>query len=59
MSCGVTSGKLGDRYESQRLAEIRERVCYLYGWTSPYVTAETVRARYQELWDIKQSKEQP
>jgi 3'-phosphoadenosine 5'-phosphosulfate sulfotransferase (PAPS reductase)/FAD synthetase len=42
--------------ESERLAAMRTRICFHYGWTSPYLTAETVRARYQELWDIKQAK---
>jgi hypothetical protein len=35
---------------------MRSRICSHYNWESPYLTAETVRARYQELWDIKQSK---
>lgn len=42
--------------ESQKLAHMRSEICNLYGWSSPYVTAQTVRDRYQELRDIKQSK---
>lgn len=42
--------------ESARLAETRSEVCDLYGWDGLYLTARTVRDRYQELWDIKQSK---
>ena len=42
--------------EAEALAFMRQQVCALYGWETPYRTADTVRARYQELWDIKQSK---
>lgn len=35
---------------------MRREICNLYGWGSPYLTATTVRDRYQELWDTKQSK---
>lgn len=42
--------------ESAKLAAMRREICELYGWKSPYVTAHTVQARYQELWDLKQSK---
>lgn len=42
--------------ESARLAETRLQICAAYGWYSPYVTGPSVRARYQELWDLKQSK---
>jgi 3'-phosphoadenosine 5'-phosphosulfate sulfotransferase (PAPS reductase)/FAD synthetase len=43
-------------HECERLAEMRQRVCGLYGWQSPYLTALAVRDRYQELWELKQSK---
>jgi len=42
--------------ESEKLATMRRNICTLYGWSSPYLTAKTVRDRYQELWDIKQQK---
>lgn len=42
--------------ESAKLAAMRREICQRYGWDSPYLTTETVRARYQELWDLKQSK---
>lgn len=42
--------------ESELLAEMRRCVCALYGWDSPYLDTTTVRARYQELWDLKQLK---
>ncbi len=42
--------------ECERLAEMRMQICASYGWHSPYVTGPKVRDRYQELWDIKQSK---
>lgn len=44
---------LGD---CETLALARQQICKAYGWTSTYLTGETVRARYQELWDLKQSK---
>jgi hypothetical protein len=43
--------------ESEKLAEMRRSVCAFYDWSSPYLSATTVRDRYQELWDIKQSKQ--
>jgi len=42
--------------ESEKLASMRRNICTLYGWSSPYLSAKTVRDRYQELWDIKQTK---
>lgn len=42
--------------EAEALAFMRQQICQLYGWESPYLTAATVRDRYQELWDLKQSK---
>lgn len=42
--------------ECQRLAEMRKAVCDLYGWTTRYDEAETIRMRYAELIEIKQSK---
>lgn len=42
--------------EAFLLARMRHQVCNLYGWTSPYINGNDVRARYQELWDLKQSK---
>lgn len=42
--------------ESEKLAAMRYEICYLYGWQTPYATAQTVRDRYQELWDLKQTK---
>ena len=42
--------------EAESLAFMRQQVCSLYGWETPYRTTETVRARYQELWDLKQTK---
>jgi 3'-phosphoadenosine 5'-phosphosulfate sulfotransferase (PAPS reductase)/FAD synthetase len=42
--------------EAESLAFMRQQICQMYGWETPYRTTETVRARYQELWDIKQSK---
>jgi 3'-phosphoadenosine 5'-phosphosulfate sulfotransferase (PAPS reductase)/FAD synthetase len=42
--------------ESAKLANMRAAVCALYGWDTPYLDALTVRERYQELWDLKQSK---
>ena len=32
------------------LANVRTSVCALYGWTSPFLTADAVRARYAELF---------
>lgn len=42
--------------ESEKLARMRLEICNLYGWQSPYLTAQAVQDRYQELWNIKQSK---
>lgn len=42
--------------EANRLANMRYNICHLYGWESPYQTGRAVRDRYQELWDLKQSK---
>lgn len=42
--------------EAESLAFMRQQVCRLYGWESPYLTTTTVRDRYQELWDLKQLK---
>lgn len=42
--------------ESFLLARMRHEICHLYGWQSPYINGLKVRARYQELWDLKQSK---
>lgn len=42
--------------ECNRLAIMRNRVCDLYEWESPYLTEGSVRSRYQELWDEKQAK---
>ena len=42
--------------ESEKLAEMRQGICALYHWESPYLTAAAVRDRYQELWEAKQSK---
>lgn len=42
--------------ESEQLAEMRRRICDLYGWETLYRTGKGVRERYQELMDIKQSK---
>lgn len=39
--------------ESEKLADMRRKICSLYGWSSPYLTAESVRSRYQELFDKK------
>lgn len=39
--------------EADSLAFMRQQVCQLYGWQTPYRTAETVRLRYQELWELK------
>ena len=39
--------------ESAALAEMRRKVCSLYGWETPYATTETVQARYRELWELK------
>jgi len=42
--------------ESDKLAAMRRTICKLYGWQTPYYDAKTVQDRYQELWDLKQSK---
>lgn len=44
--------------EVESLAFMRQQICALYGWDSPYLTAQTVRERYQELWDQKQAHEE-
>lgn len=45
-----------DAAECQRLADMRSRICDLYGWHSPYLDAATVRDRYQYLFDHKPTK---
>lgn len=42
--------------ESEKLAAMRRTICKLYGWQTPYGEAKSVQDRYQELWDLKQSK---
>ena len=41
------------RAECESLAAMRRTVCQLYGWESPYLTPETVMARYEELYALK------
>lgn len=43
--------------EADQLAEMRRTVAQLYGWETQYTTGKTVRARYKELWQLKQEKE--
>lgn len=45
------------RTEAEALAFMRQQICGLYGWETPYRTTDTVLARYQELWDLKKAKE--
>lgn len=42
--------------EAEKLAEMRKRICGMYGWESPYLSAETVIARYEELMALKLTK---
>ena len=42
------------REESDQLAAMREHICYLYGWESPYVSASSTRRRYEELMELKE-----
>jgi 3'-phosphoadenosine 5'-phosphosulfate sulfotransferase (PAPS reductase)/FAD synthetase len=42
--------------EAKKLAEMRREICALYGWDSPYLTADAIRDRYQELMLLKEAK---
>jgi 3'-phosphoadenosine 5'-phosphosulfate sulfotransferase (PAPS reductase)/FAD synthetase len=44
------------REEADQLAAMREHICYLYGWESPYLRASSILSRYEELMAIKESK---
>lgn len=50
--------KVPSESEAEALAFMRQQICTMYGWTTPYRTAQTVRDRYQELWDQKQAHEE-
>jgi len=39
--------------EAESLAAMRRTICHLYGWQSPYLTASTIRDRYQQLLSLK------
>jgi 3'-phosphoadenosine 5'-phosphosulfate sulfotransferase (PAPS reductase)/FAD synthetase len=40
-------GRVPSLVEAEEIARARNRICGLYGWTSPFVTAATVRAGYE------------
>ena len=42
-----------DAEEAQKLAVMRREICNMYGWGSPFLDADTIRDRYNELMKSK------